>query len=656
MSDFRAIGGVSSTLQALLSDRMELPDSVASVPVTIGPPPFTAKDNEPHQEDARVNLFLYRVTENGYLQNQEIPGRGAGNGYGHPPLSVNLHYLVTAYGTVQRRFGTGAGAVTLLDDTQAHQLLGSAMRVLHDTGVITDRMQTVRPPSGLSILDASLRDGYERVKLTLEPLTLEDVTKVWTALALRFRLSAAYVVTVVQIESRRPTFFPQPVGQPSSSSPPLPGDPPSPGPWVFTLPIQTPTITTVSVRRLGDVAEQPTPYARIGDTLVLRGTNLTGPVTEGAFGDLVVPATVTGPGVVEVTVPDATIPGGGAIRDDLLVQPGVRTVQVRHRDPNIPVAGVTSNEAVLMVVPSVDPAQVAYLAGPRRVAIAGSRLVSGSGGQTMIGRASVPSSAYVVSSPTQLEVPIPTTLPERGVRLVLGGPLNPVVQIGAGPHDLTLTIGGVTLTSRPTGVVPSSMGRSDVRELIGQLVRDARPAAPTSPDPNFTGARVELWGDRLAVIPGDLTSSISVAGGAGTLAHAVGLDAGQPTGASAVAVSGLLMTPPVLTASAPELQVRIGATTRTIAVPRGLTSLEDLAAALEAALHAAGGAAFTAARVGTSAGQLVLVPGTGGTVTFSPTAADDTTVRELQWHADFAVRVRVNGAESIDPAVVELPQ
>ena len=33
MSDFRAIGGTSATLQTLLSDRMELPSAVASAPV-----------------------------------------------------------------------------------------------------------------------------------------------------------------------------------------------------------------------------------------------------------------------------------------------------------------------------------------------------------------------------------------------------------------------------------------------------------------------------------------------------------------------------------------------------------------------------------------------------------------------------------------------
>jgi hypothetical protein len=274
MSDFRAIGGVSATLQGLLVDRMEFPDGLAAVPVTIGPPPYSSQDTDPRKEDPRVNLFLYRVTENGYLKNQEIPGRGNASGYGHPPLSLNLHYLVSAYGNTPVAAGGGAA---LFDDTPAHFLLGSAMRVFHDMAILTDELVSVRPPSGLLVLHESLRDGYERVRLGLEPLSLEDVTKVWTALALRYRLSAAYVVNVVQIESRRARTFPQPVGRPVSPTlPPLPADPPSAGPWIYVIPIQTPTISELRVRRLGETEERPFPYARIGDTLVLRGTSLTG--------------------------------------------------------------------------------------------------------------------------------------------------------------------------------------------------------------------------------------------------------------------------------------------------------------------------------------------------------------------------------------------
>src|SRR5687767_918056 len=135
MSDYRGIGGVSATLQVLLRDRLELPllqfPSVTNVQVTVGMPP------EPDTtggtaEEPRINLFLYRVSENGYLKNQEIPGRGS-SGYGSPPLSLELHYLLTAYGTTQE------GALPS-DAKLSHHLFGNAMRVLHDNAIVNTQL------------------------------------------------------------------------------------------------------------------------------------------------------------------------------------------------------------------------------------------------------------------------------------------------------------------------------------------------------------------------------------------------------------------------------------------------------------------------------------------------------------------------------------
>ena len=115
------------------------------------------------------------MTRNGELANQEIPGHGAnGAAYGHPPLSLNLHYLVTAYGSSTK--GTNP---PLEDESLAHYVLGSAMRVLNDYAIITDDLED---SNGAQLLDSSLLKEYERVKLTLEPLTLEDMAgKRWTA-------------------------------------------------------------------------------------------------------------------------------------------------------------------------------------------------------------------------------------------------------------------------------------------------------------------------------------------------------------------------------------------------------------------------------------------------------------------------------------------
>lgn len=651
MSDFRAIGGVSATLQALLLDRMELPDGVSSAPVTVGPPPFSAKDNDPHKEEPSVNLFLYRVTENGHLQNQEIPGRGTPGAYGHPPLSLNLHYLVTAYGN---KDVSGGAAPPIFDDTTAHFLLGSAMRVLHDVPIVTESVIKVRPPSGTMVLHESLRDELEHVKLSLEPLTLEDITKVWTALALRYRLSAAYVVNVVQIESRRPRRFPRPVGQPASATtPPLPSDPPSPGPMVYVLTIQTPTITEVKVRRVGETIEQPFAYARIGDTLVLRGTSLSGPVTKVGFGDVLVPASFAHGDRVEAVIPDATIPGVGPIPPELQLQPGVRTARVVTSDPLVPQSAFFSNEAAFMLVPAVDPATLSYAAGPpRTLTLHGTRLIGTTpGGETVIGRSAVPRTAYVSATPTQLVVPVPDTLPTRGVHAVVGAALPDPILLDASAPTLRITIGGTTRDA--TATVSGSVARSTVAGIVSGLIHDAFPA-----DARFSGARAGLWHDRLVVVPGGLTDAITITSPPGlTFATKLGLTAPQPPGAGSALLSGELTSPPPLSSPGPRLTLKIGAQPAvTLAVAKP-TSLAALADDLQAKINGAGGAPeYANALVATSGSQLLVIPGAAGTVTFDAAPGDDATVVELQLHARFAVRVRVNGAESIDKAVVELPQ
>ena len=193
MSNFLAVGGVSATLQTLLRDRMELPAGMlrTDLQVTISTPP--PEDDTQAAEPTRVNLFLYRATENGALKNQMIPGQGHPSEYGHPPLSLVLHYLLTAYGATDDN--------GLVNETRAHFLLGSAMRVLHDYPVIADSLMTIHS-APTQILDSNLRGEFEHINICLDPISLEDLSKVWTALTRPYRLSAAYTVSVVQIESR----------------------------------------------------------------------------------------------------------------------------------------------------------------------------------------------------------------------------------------------------------------------------------------------------------------------------------------------------------------------------------------------------------------------------------------------------------------------
>jgi hypothetical protein len=646
MSDFRSIGGVSATLQTLLRDRMELPDGTAAVLVTVGPPAFSAGDNNPHDEDERVNLFLYRVTENGYLQNQEIPGRDSRGAYGHPPLSLNLHYLITAYGNLSVQ-----AEAKIFDETKAQFLLGSAMRALHDTPVVTDQLLTLRPPSGRTVLHESLRDEYEQIKITLEPLTLDDITKVWSSLTLRFRLSAAYVVNVVQIESRRTRTFPRLVGRPASAHMPLPTEPPTPGPMIYTLTIQTPTVTNLSVRRPLEAAEQPFPYARIGDTLILRGTSLAGPVVEVDINDLRIPASFATGDRVEAVIPD-----------EAQLQPGVRTARIVVSDPVVPHHVTTSNDSAFMLVPGVNAAP-AYAAGPPRiVTIGGTRLVrQGASGETVIGRSAVPGSAYAAASPNQIVVPIPDTLPARDVPVFVTQPLIDPVTFNGGPYKLDVTIGGITGTS-DTKLPQRTVPLDDLPTMLAALIHDAAPTVaghPDQRDARFTGATVSLWQNQLIVVTGGLRDAIAFASPAGaTFAAVMGLTQAQSPAEGSALLSGEIASPPVLSSPNPRLMLTVGARPPvTVAIPPA-NSLAALAQALQAAVRAAAGGipAYANALAIAFGSRLIFVPGEAGRVSFDPAPGDDSTVAELQLHAKFAVRVRVNGSESIDPAFVELPQ
>ena len=123
MSDYLAVGGVSAVLQWLLTNALTSggPTTVLSSPqpvTAISPDLITTGANEQPQ----VNLFMYYVSLNPALRNLDLPSRnGSGAEISNPPLALNLHYLVTAYGSKQ---------------FAAEILLAWAMKVLHDNPVV----------------------------------------------------------------------------------------------------------------------------------------------------------------------------------------------------------------------------------------------------------------------------------------------------------------------------------------------------------------------------------------------------------------------------------------------------------------------------------------------------------------------------------------
>lgn len=311
MSGFRAIAGVSSTLRNLLRDRMEQP-----VDVTIAPPDVTLDG-----VTRRVNLYLYQVSENGFLRNQEIPGHGHPADYGKPPLSLTFLYLMTCYG----------GADNTPDaDLTAQQILGDAMRVFHEIPIITAALHEQDNIAAPLILDANLVGEFEAVKITLQPATVEEFSKIWSALPqANFRRSVSYQVSVVQIENRRPRRTVRPVRERR----------------VYALPLRTPRITELFRDPPFDNVRSP--IVESGDTLVITGQNLASTQsTRVRIGMEMVNVALPLDQRITVTVPSALAAGVHSVQvvHDLMLLAEAGQPPVAHR-------GFESNAVPLLLIP-----------------------------------------------------------------------------------------------------------------------------------------------------------------------------------------------------------------------------------------------------------------------------------------------------------------
>ncbi len=170
MSLSTAVGMVSESLRNLLVGGMFVKPAV---PVTILAPDESGGDR-------RINLFLYKVHENAALKNMDWQvKRGEPDRLVPPPLSLNLFYLMTAYAPNDPQTG----------NSTAHEIFGDAMRVFYENAIV---------PQGYLV--EGLKDARERVRIMLNSLDLEELSKVWSTFTQPFRLSVLYEVSVVQLD------------------------------------------------------------------------------------------------------------------------------------------------------------------------------------------------------------------------------------------------------------------------------------------------------------------------------------------------------------------------------------------------------------------------------------------------------------------------
>ncbi len=241
MSNRLAIAAVTSTLRNLLASALA-GDADLSDTIVTAQPLDRARDASATAN--QLNLFLYMISPSAAWRNQDMPGRTRPGEVASPPLALNLFYLISAYGR----------------DNDAQQpfsqlLLGQAMSALYDHPLLGhDEIASALPGNDLG-------DQPERVRITLQPLSIEEISKLWAGFQMQYRLSVAYEAAVVLIDPSTPVRAGPPVlaRGPGGTGFPAGADPFNAFPQIIGL--------------------APNRPLRIGDTVSAHGGGLAGAVT-----------------------------------------------------------------------------------------------------------------------------------------------------------------------------------------------------------------------------------------------------------------------------------------------------------------------------------------------------------------------------------------
>jgi hypothetical protein len=348
VSSALAIAAVTAVLKDLLNDGV-IANDLASV--TGNPVRVTSKAPDllkaGSDEEAGLNLFLYQTTHNTTPRNNSLPAFDPrGDRIANPPLSLDLHYLLMAYGK---------------EEYQAEILMGYAMLLLHETPVLTrsaiqaslsaiPSLQvngSILPKAFQALAAADLADQIELVKITPEPLGVEDLSKLWSAFqANHYRLTAGYTASVVLIQRRKSTRAALPVLKSN----------------LYVMPLRRPRIDLVRSSAV------PPADVRItaASTIVLEGSGLRGDVTRVKIGETI----ATPPAVddAEITLNLSGLTG---------LRAGVQATQVVHElllgdpPPGQPHRGIESNVMPFVLHPAVTlPGTFSLAVGTLAVAFA----------------------------------------------------------------------------------------------------------------------------------------------------------------------------------------------------------------------------------------------------------------------------------------------
>lgn len=331
MSTALGLASVTAVLRDLLNNGLIDHDVTGSLGGNVNVTALPPDRIDASSATSQLNLFLYQVTPNAGWRNEGLPTRDSnGNRVSNPPLALDLHYLMTAYGA---------------DELHSEILLGYGMQLFHETPILTrDAIRrSLAPPSNVpapgalppalqALFASELAEQPEMIKVVPQALSTEEVSRLWAAFGTKYRPTAAYMASVVLIQSRQSTRAALPVRQRN----------------IYVIPFRHPYIEDLRSEENAANTVAPGQPVLSGHHLLIRGRELRGDVTKVNLGgfELLPDSVDVQPSQIRVQIPAA-------------LKAGVQGVQVIHDidmgTPPEPHSGVSSNLAAFVLRPAIVP-------------------------------------------------------------------------------------------------------------------------------------------------------------------------------------------------------------------------------------------------------------------------------------------------------------
>ena len=170
MASYTAVADAGNSILKLLRDNM--------TPEPVSKPEMIGICSPADRGDFKLGLYLYSIRENGEFRDVGYQNTRS--------LTMNLFYLLTAYSTIDLK-------LRAYDESC---ILGKAMQVIYDNSILRG-----------SNLQGSLAEKGEELRIVLNYLNTDEISKIWTFPNIPYKLSAGYMVGPVIIDSNTSRAF-----------------------------------------------------------------------------------------------------------------------------------------------------------------------------------------------------------------------------------------------------------------------------------------------------------------------------------------------------------------------------------------------------------------------------------------------------------------